>query len=1105
MSLKENVQTSVPPFLIGGGQMGNLIRSKDWSATPLGDPVFWPATLKQSASMMLSTNFPVLICWGDDYLQLYNDPFSQILGDARHPQALGLSTRKTFAEIWYTIKPLFDRVMSGDTVSYPDFMVPLNRHGYFEDCYFDFSYSPIRDELGAIRGVLVICMETTARVCAMNQAKLNHENIRNMVRQAPVGMCILKGQALLVEEVNDAFLKIIGKTKEEFKDKSYWTANAKNIAGDEAITIGVMNTGKSHHLKECEVILTDNGAPQIKHFDFVYEPMRDLDGEVDGIMIVAIDVSDKTISRQEQQQINQAITAANENLVSTNEELAEMQKNLQTLVNALTESEANFLNMIMQSPVAMGLFTGEDMVLEVINDKFLQLWGKDASVRGKPLEEALPELKDQPYPQIMRDVFRTGVSFIGHEAKVYLHRRGKLEEGYYNFINQAFRNREGAITGVIVVAIEVTEEVTTRKEMERVLTQARLSKEAGELGLFDMNMETGVLEWDARCRTLFGISHQKPVSTDDFINGLHPHDRKRIQKAVEDVYNKELTNGVYDVEYRTVGVEDRKTRWVRAKGQVYFDDQDKPIRFIGCVLDITDRKANEEALRRVNDDLAWANKELIEAQVQLRDIINELKVSEAKYRDLVQHAPVGIAVYRGREAIVESVNDGMLRIWGKPASVTGKPLSVALPELEGEGQPFLKLIDDVFVSGEIYHGYEARALLVHDGELKEGYFDFIFQPIKDEDGVTHSVLQVAIDVTQRVVSRLEKFRAEEMLRFSVEAANAATWYMDVETREFIVSDRLREIYGLDPDAEVTFDAILNRIPPEYHERVKTRIQEAIAEDKGYSLEHPLVSEDGKKRWVRALGKIYPAVGNRGAHFSGLAIDITEQKQDELRKNDFIGMVSHELKTPLTSLTAIIQLLDIKLKNNPDPFVAGAAANANKQAKRMTSMINGFLNLSRLESGKLHIIKEKFDIEQLIQEVIDETELIVATHSIHFNPHKPIMVNADRDKIGSVISNLLSNAVKYSPRGKNIEVQCVIAEGNVQVRVRDEGMGIKPQDKDKLFERYYRVQSNHTQHISGFGIGLYLCAEIIQRHEGEIWAESQSGVGSTFYFAIPRIL
>ncbi|MDB5112201.1 MAG: hypothetical protein JWR67_3315, partial [Mucilaginibacter sp.] len=112
------------------------------------------------------------------------------------------------------------------------------------------------------------------------------------------------------------------------------------------------------------------------------------------------------------------------------------------------------------------------------------------------------------------------------------------------------------------------------------------------------------------------------------------------------------------------------------------------------------------------------------------------------------------------------------------------------------------------------------------------------------------------------------------------------------------------------------------------------------------------------------------------------------------------------------------------------------------------------------------------------------------------------ITADRDKIGSVVSNLISNAVKYSPRGKLIEIDYKINGNMIVASVKDEGMGIKPKDIDKIFERYYRVETKQTQHISGFGIGLYLSAEIIKRHEGKIWAESESGKGSTFYFELP---
>jgi len=236
--------------------------------------------------------------------------------------------------------------------------------------------------------------------------------------------------------------------------------------------------------------------------------------------------------------------------------------------------------------------------------------------------------------------------------------------------------------------------------------------------------------------------------------------------------------------------------------------------------------------------------------------------------------------------------------------------------------------------------------------------------------------------------------------------------------------------------------------------------------------------------------------------SKIARDITEKKRDEQRKSDFIGMVSHELKTPLTSLSAILQVAGAKLKASEDAFLAGAMSKANTQVRRMSAMINGFLNISRLESGKILIEKQPFELGKLIEEVVDESQLTVTTHQITYMPCAPVEVVADRDKLTSVLSNLIGNAVKYSPKGKTVSISCSADEDEVTVSVKDDGMGIKTPDLARIFDRYYRVETNHTQHISGFGIGLYLSAEIIQRHEGRIWAESESGVGSTFYFSLP---
>jgi signal transduction histidine kinase len=167
---------------------------------------------------------------------------------------------------------------------------------------------------------------------------------------------------------------------------------------------------------------------------------------------------------------------------------------------------------------------------------------------------------------------------------------------------------------------------------------------------------------------------------------------------------------------------------------------------------------------------------------------------------------------------------------------------------------------------------------------------------------------------------------------------------------------------------------------------------------------------------------------------------------------------------------------------------------------MTNMINGFLNVSRLESGKIHLNLIDFDLVQLIDDVIGELALSVTSHLILFEEDRKMMVRGDREKIESVIINLLNNAIKYSPAGKNIIINCTALNGIVTVSVSDEGIGVFPGDLEKLFERFYRGENNNT--ISGFGVGLYLCAEIIRRHSGQIWAESEIGKGSIFYFSLP---
>lgn len=356
-------------------------------------------------------------------------------------------------------------------------------------------------------------------------------------------------------------------------------------------------------------------------------------------------------------------------------------------------------------------------------------------------------------------------------------------------------------------------------------------------------------------------------------------------------------------------------------------------------------------------------------------------------------------------------------------------------------------------------------------------------------------LQELVDELRQADERSAKLAA------IVESSDDAIIGKDLEGVVTSWNRGAEQIFGY-PEGEIVGRSILTLIPDELqHEEpvILGRLR------KGEKIEHyETVRRTKDGRQINVSLTISPIRDKEGKVIgvSKIARDITEQKQDEQRKNDFIGMASHELKTPLTSLMALVQVLQMKLKTGNDPFVSQALGKASMQAKKMGSLINGFLNVSRLESGKLEIFKQPFDLIDLINEQLEEITLTVSSHTFYFEAPLPIEVVADREKIGSVISNLLSNAVKYSPKGKRVDIDCTTTAEEITVSVHDEGMGIRPQDLPRIFDRYYRAGSEHTRHISGFGVGLYLSAEIIQRHDGRIWVESKKGVGSTFFFTLP---
>ncbi|WP_316832087.1 PAS domain S-box protein [Pedobacter aquatilis] len=234
--------------------------------------------------------------------------------------------------------------------------------------------------------------------------------------------------------------------------------------------------------------------------------------------------------------------------------------------------------------------------------------------------------------------------------------------------------------------------------------------------------------------------------------------------------------------------------------------------------------------------------------------------------------------------------------------------------------------------------------------------------------------------------------------------------------------------------------------------------------------------------------------------SKIARDITDKKVLENKKDEFISFISHELKTPLTSLRSYVQIALLKTREAGLDFVVNALSRAEKQTRKMENILSDFLNVSRLKEGKMILEKTQFDLVTLIKENVTDAALS-AKQEIIYEGVEQASVYADAEKIGMVLTNLINNAIKYSPGTDKIIVSCNLSENNFIVAVQDFGIGISLENQQGLFTKFNRIRTVETKSIGGFGIGLYLSASIISLHNAVIKIQSEPGKGSTFSFSL----
>lgn len=262
------------------------------------------------------------------------------------------------------------------------------------------------------------------------------------------------------------------------------------------------------------------------------------------------------------------------------------------------------------------------------------------------------------------------------------------------------------------------------------------------------------------------------------------------------------------------------------------------------------------------------------------------------------------------------------------------------------------------------------------------------------------------------------------------------------------------------------------------------------------------AKDGKKRHVQVTASLIHDKAGRVIAAATILNDITPLKELEERKDDFVNMASHELKTPITSMKLYLDMLLKQGKLHNDPKLHNMMKAVKAQTEKLQALVGDLLDVSRLQTGKLTFTTEEFDLDKLIAETVDSLKSTTRKQKLVYSKKAPLIVAGDRFRIYQVVTNLITNAVKYSAEGTDIIIKLKKEGKKAIVSVRDQGIGIPKEQQKRVFDRLYQVSDSKEKSFPGLGMGLYIAKAIIKKHKGDIWVESSEGKGSTFYFSLP---
>ena len=760
------------------------------------------------------------------------------------------------------------------------------------------------------------------------------------------------------------------------------------------------------------------------------------------------------------------------------EPIFDLDGNMNGAINMLVDVTESKLSEEQKARLAAIIQSSGDAIISKNLDSIITSWNLAAErIFGYSAEEMIGQSILKLFPENKKDE----ENFILDQIK-----KGKLVDHYetkrikkdgspidVSVTISAIKGSKGNIIGASKIARDITQQRESEKLMHEKEERLRMAIESAKLGTWEYDPTTFTLICSEESRQICGLPENMQPGFELVSEHIYADDKEYFYNAIKTAIDP-AGDGRFDLQLRFYRYGDRELKWVRVQGKVFFNTEQQPVRLIGTMLDITEEKLKEQ------------------------ELINSVEV----FQTMAENAPAMIWM-----SGTDKFNDYFNRTW---LDFTGRTLQEEGNEgwLDGVHPDDLqKCIETYNESLKDQKGfYKEYRLRRHDGQYRWIADNAI--PRFSPAGEFLGFISACIDIDDQKKFREKILDSELLFKTISNAAPVGLWMADTTGKNTFVNDTWVEWTDIPAEKQLQ-SGWLEKVVEEDKETAASKFHEAVSKREKYTSEFRIIRKDGQLRWCLTEGYPYYNVNGEPMGYAGSVTDITDIRALEQRKDDFIKMASHELKTPITSINGYVQLL-LNIYNESasgtlpvsNAKIQMALKTIDKQVTKMTRLISELLDLSKIESGQLELHTTNFNLQEVVEEAVQDARYTTSHHAIIFQSDFDGAIHADRDRLGQVLTNILNNAIKYSADSDKIDVEVKKNGKYALIYIRDYGIGIDKKDQQKIFERFYRAEGKNEQTYPGFGIGLFIANEIVQRHHGSIKVKSEKNKGSEFTITLP---